>query len=234
MIKNNFVLIPARAGSKRFPGKNYALLGGKPLISWTIEAAIESKCFSEIIVSTDDPNVIEIANNYVEIKVEKRKPELANDTATIADVLETLIKKRENIGYVDKVCAVLLPTVPFRNANHIRDVFNLLTELVDAVVSIKKYNIPPQFAFSLNNSDSLIKTYFEENPILKGKTRQQEQKTLYHPNGAIYLAWKDSFMKYKSFFNGTVKGYVMDEINSVDIDTKFELDYAKFIRFSNN
>lgn len=109
-------LIPARAGSKRLPGKNVRMFHGAQLIEWTIKQALESKLITQITVSTDDKEVLEIASKYAINRV-PRNPELATDTATLNDVVRTEINRFGFVGF-DYVC-LLQPTSPLRTVNDI-------------------------------------------------------------------------------------------------------------------
>ena len=114
-------IIPARGGSKRLPGKNIKLLGGKPLIAWTIEAAIKSNIFDHIFVSTDSEEIASVSRDYGAKVPFLRPAELASDTATTNDVVTHLVEwfEKEYNKEVTTV-AILQPTSPLRNAQHIQ------------------------------------------------------------------------------------------------------------------
>lgn len=224
MNHSNVAIIPARKGSKRLPGKNIKKLGDKPLIAWTIEAAMTSNCFEEIIVTTDDENVRQIAEEY-RIQVDQRPPELASDKATVTHALLELIERKLK-GQFD-ACTVLLPTTPFRNAVHIQEAIALLTEDHDAVISVKEYEFNPECAF--REESLFFESMVQNNPLFAGVTRKQEQKKYYHPNGAIYTTWLDKYVQNKSFFIGNLGGYKMDDYCSVDIDTMLDFRLASLL-----
>lgn len=217
-------IIPARAGSKRLPGKNTVPLGDKPLILHTIEAVISSGAFDRIIVSTDDPKVINIVKNAGGIEVHHRSPDLSTDSATAVEVLGHILKEKR---IIDGICGIFQPTSPFRNGGHIRQAMAQLTKEVDSVVGVTYYYVPPSFSAELlmDNSPPLLK-FHEDSPLLRGSTQKQLQPSTVHPNGAIYLAWVDRFLVNNSFFKGCVSGFLMDRISSIDIDEELDLKIA--------
>jgi CMP-N-acetylneuraminic acid synthetase len=228
MLNNNIALIPARKGSKRFPGKNTASLCGKPLICWTIEAAITSATFDRIIVSSDDDAVINISKQYKDIEIHKREPELALDETTVFTVLRYLIDEKFSPNEMDGICTILLPTCPFRTAEDIINAEKLMDSDVDIVLSVKQYQESPQIAFSIDKNKNAFPGW-PNSPLSRGKTRSQDFQPLYHPNTGIYMAWIQSFIRLGTFFKGRIKAHLMPEHRSIDIDTEMDLMFAKLI-----
>ena len=224
----NIALIPARAGSKRFPGKNLALLGGKPLVVWTIDAVLQSELFEKVVFSSDDPKALEIAGQYDRIELHKRPQELASDTATAHEVLRHVVRRQIAAGYSFCICGLFLPTCPFRTSDDIRRAWQLLDEDTDAVVSVQQYKIPPQFALLVDEKSRALPAW-GDSPLLSGRTRTDQQKPLHHPNGGIYMGWSKVCLEKKSFFNGKIRVYVMPWWRSIDIDTELELKFAEFL-----
>lgn len=217
-------LIPARAGSKRLPGKNLLPLGGKPLIAHTIEAVIESKSFSTIIVSSDDQGVLDVAREYPQTEPLRRPDHLASDTATTAQVLSDVLKLfRVQQG----ICGIFLPTSPFRNSRHIVNAMKLLKSDIDCVISVTQYSAPIAFRMHFMNDQSPQLKISADSLLKQGKTRIQEHKLYVYPNGAIYISNVGFFMEKKSFFQGHVAGFLMDMLESLDIDTREDYEYAK-------
>src|SRR3989338_1957396 len=120
-------IIPARSGSKKLPGKNKINLAGKPLIAWTIEAALAAQVFTEIIVSTDDIDVAHIAREY-SLTVLNRPINLASDTASTSDVILDVFKQLDGQSNNFESFMLLQPTSPLRSSRHINDVFNLFIQ----------------------------------------------------------------------------------------------------------
>mgnify|MGYP006307627141 CR=1 FL=1 len=158
--------IPARAGSKRLPHKNRLLLRGKPLITYTIEAVIESAIFDEIVISTDDAIIIDIAQKYDGVILHERSEPLAGDGITVTQVLISYLLERKSIY---DICGVFPPTSPFRNAYHIKEAFCLLQDGIDNVVSVTQYSFPPSFRMTLNADTSL--SIPSSSPLVAGNTQ---------------------------------------------------------------
>jgi len=140
-------IIPARGGSKRLPGKNIKLLADKPLIAWTIEAALESKVFDHVFVSTDCDEIAQVAKTFGAEVPFLRPAEIATDTATTNDVVTHLVEwfEKEYNRAVTTV-AILQPTSPLRNAKNVQEAFALMgNEDTKAVVSVCELEYPIQF-----------------------------------------------------------------------------------------
>lgn len=220
-----YALIPARKGSKRFPGKNTSILNGKPLIVYTIDAVINSKIFDEIIVSSDDPKVCEITKAYQGITLHRRPDELATDTVTTSQVLMAILQERK---IKSGICSIFLPTTPFRTAKHICEAFIKLKPNVNSVISICDFHIPPEFSMRYKDGGEYL-CIPKNSPLRIGKTQSQTQSKSVHPNGAIYIAEIEEFLKTKSFFMDRAIGYLMDRISSIDIDIPEDMLIAKAI-----
>jgi len=136
-------IIPARKGSKRFPGKNKALLGGKPLISWTIESVLSSMIFDFVVFSSDCPDMLQIAGGYSGITIHKRPSYLAGDDVTTAQVTASILENYNDI----KICGLFMPTCPFRSSDDIIAAVQNLDASCDSVISMKKMEIIPDFLF---------------------------------------------------------------------------------------
>lgn len=218
--------IPARGGSTRLPKKNIKSIGGKALISHTIEAAIKSDCFTDIVVSTDDKAIKKVAQTFKEIAIDKRPDYLATNTATALNtLLEYLKRSNEKIDIV----TLMLPTCPFRNYKHVREGFALLNKHIDSVISVTPYSFPYEMSMVFKNGSNKLQTFFDPSPLITGNTRSQDQRQYYHPNGGVYISWVSSLYKHGNFFAGHVSGYIMDHAHSHDIDTHLDYKIAKCI-----
>ena len=222
----SLAIIPARGGSKRLPKKNLQLLDGKPLVCHTLDAVEQCGCFTKALLSSDDPDILVLAEQYQVVEAALRPQELSGDFVTALTLVNTIVSQPDIKEQYD-VIALLLPTAPFRTEQHLRNAFELLTEDVDGVVSLTTYEFPPQLSITLNND--LISPVFDPCPLITGHTRSQDQAVIYRPNGAFYIQWMDKFLINQNFWKGKVKGYVMDRIDSVDIDNKIDLQYAEFL-----
>lgn len=221
-------IIPARGGSKRFPQKNVTLFNDKPLISWTIEAAIEAKCFGCIVVTSDDESILAIASSYAEqgIIPLKRPAELALDTATTAQAILHAIEYFEAKGQYFDVCCELLPTSPLRTGSDIKSAMALLSTDTDAVISMQECPCIPDFIFQADDNNKAI-AHMEESKVFSGVTRSQDYPSLYYPNGAIYLGWTKVYKEKVSFYTKNFKVYSMPIKRSIDIDTKDDFTVAE-------
>lgn len=220
-------IIPARGGSKRLPGKNIKPILGKPLICYTIEAAIKSNCFTKIILSSDNEEILQVGRQYQEVDPEVRPDRLAGDQVKVLELV-CEIADRADLKKNYDVIALLLPTAPFRQAKHIQAGFAALTPDIDSVVSLTTYEFPPQLSVTLEENQ-FIQPVFKPCPLITGNTRSQDQKFIYRPNGGFYISWWKSFLVNQNFWKGKVKGYPMPRLASVDIDDQTDLDYAEFL-----
>ena len=215
-MKNNcdiLAIIPARGASKRLPNKNILDFAGKPLIAWTIDAALKSKCITNVIVSTDDAQIASIAKKFG-AKVPFLRPDsLATDESTTIDVVVDLVSKLSN-KY--KYIALLQPTSPLRTSQHIDESFEQLGDK-DAVVSVVKTEHPIEWCNTLSSNKNLDNFI---NGTVRNK-RSQDLPERYRINGAIYIIKTDILLREKTFLleKGAV-AYVMDSDVSIDIDQK--------------
>lgn len=219
----NIAIIPARGGSKRLPGKNIKLLGGKPLISYSIEAALKAKSISAVMVSSDSEKILDIASSYNEVIIHQREKTLATDTATALELVEDIfLSLNDKYNFL----TLMLPTCPFRNSQHLDEGFSLIKDSDDGVVSVTSYEFPISLNVPIN--DNYI-DLSENSPLITGNTRSQNHNPSYRPNGGFYISKWSSFDKYRNFWKGDVKYYLMNRIHSIDIDDQIDLDIANMI-----
>ncbi|GAQ14821.1 N-Acetylneuraminate cytidylyltransferase [Myroides odoratimimus] len=210
-------IIPARGGSKRLPGKNIKLLNGKPLIVYTIEAALKCKDITKVIVTTDDKEIAEVSERYGAIVPGLRPSELSNDTASSNDVIKYIVKliEIENDITIDS-CVLLQPTSPFRNENHIEEAISLYKNKgADSVISFTKEHHPLSWNKFIN-SEGIV----EDIGLASKET--------FYPNGAIYVLSK-KVIENGLYYTEQTYGYIMDRMSSIDIDTKDDWMYCCFI-----
>ena len=215
MIRKSFLgLIPARAGSKGIPKKNIIKVGGKPLLNWTIESALESKSIDGFVISSDDPAVIDIAIKD-NIPYRKRPNELAKDDTLMEDVLQDLIKNYSEIDKFDFLI-LLQPTSPLRTSNHIDQAINeLLSKNAQGLISVTSPLEVPQKMMTLDERGFLSGLIDNQMPF---RSRQFLKET-YKPNGAIYIVNIEAFKENKSFLQERTVPFYMDSESSLDIDT---------------
>ncbi|HIF9339302.1 TPA: cytidylyltransferase domain-containing protein [Photobacterium damselae] len=223
---NILAIIPARAGSKRLPNKNILDLGGKPLIQWTIEAAIECSQIETVMVSTDSKKIADISKKLGADVPYLRSSELSSDIASSTDVVIDVIEYYKSVGKHFDAIMLLQPTSPLRSANDIRNAIVLYYERkTNAVVSVTECDHSPLWCNTL--SDDLCMDDFISDEIKE--LRSQDLPTYYRLNGAIYLVNTNVFYKYKSFMPSFTYSLIMDRESSVDIDNEQDLNYANFL-----
>lgn len=208
--------ILARAGSKGLPGKNIRPLNGKPLITWTIDAAKSCPEISDVYVSTDGDDIAQIARNEG-VEVLHRPSELASDTASPKDGVIYHIKQLEAQNIHHDIIALLQPTSPLRTSEEISQCVRcVLSGGVDSSATFVENEWTPYRAWYEQGSEIV--------PIMDPKDvwlpRQKYPKT-YSLNGAVYVVKKEAFMADNSnaFLSGRIKKVVMSKEKSVDIDT---------------
>ena len=218
------VVIPARGGSKGVPGKNIKLLGGKPLIQYTIEAARKIFPDEVICISTDDREIKLVAKS-IGLHVPFLRPaELATDTAGTYEVLLHAINYYESNGYSPDTLILLQATSPFRTELHIKKALELFDDKCEMVISVKETKSNPYYLLFEENKEG----WLEKSKNGKFATRQ-ECPVVYELNGAIYIASVHNLkLKPMNQFNKFRK-YVMDEWSSHDIDTLFDWEVAETI-----
>lgn len=217
---NKIAVIPARSGSKGLPDKNILNLCGKPLMVWTIEAALKSEVFTEVIVSTDSKQYGEIAKE-AGAKVIYRGEEVSNDSATTYEVIKDLFSKIE-ISEIDYF-VLLQPTSPLRNEIHIKEAVELYEKNIDqydTLVSVCKAHKPSNLIRPID--DTLSLKYFDTD--FSNYSRQQYRE--YEPNGAIFISKIHSYYEKKHFFGKQGIAYKMDRDSSIDIDCRNDFELA--------
>jgi N-acylneuraminate cytidylyltransferase/CMP-N,N'-diacetyllegionaminic acid synthase len=217
-------IIPARGGSKGVPGKNIKDLHGKPLIAYTIEAALEARSVSEVIVSTDDEEIAKVAEKYGAKVPFLRPAALATDNAQAIDsYIYTVDRLNEEFGYDIDSFLVLLLTTPFRNGADIDASVKMFKEQsADSVISYVE-ECSPINGFKYLNDDNSFEHIFPE--VLANR---QEMRKAYIPNGAIYVFTLD-LLKKGTYFSDKSYAYVMPQSRSIDIDTLEDFAYAEFL-----
>lgn len=218
-------LIPARGGSKRLPGKNIKLLGGIPLIAWTIRAAQDSGCCIDILVSTDDSAIAEVARQHGASIPWLRPAELASDTASSVDMaIHALDAYEMENGTIDGLL-LLQPTSPFRSADTIREAVAMFTEgrARHPVVSVSPASTHPAWCFRATDKSM--------EPFLGWETigqRSQDLEPAWMLNGAIYLISPIRLRAERTFFTRDVRPLLMDKPGeTIDVDTPNDFKFCE-------
>ena len=218
-------IIPARGGSKRLPGKNIMFFAGKPMIAWTIQAAIESCLFDDILVSTDCEQIAEVALHYGAKIPGLRPKNLASDKATTNDVISYVVESYERInGCSVNVIALLQPTSPLRTGIHITRAFELMVDSnVSGVVSVCPVEYPIELCGKLG-SDLKLKGFFDAEIL----SQPRSLDCTYRLNGAIYLFRRQFVGRITDIYEEDSLAYVMLSRDSVDVDTRDDFEIAEY------
>lgn len=227
-------IIPARGGSKGVPRKNIIPLGGKPLIAYTIEVAGRSKLIDAAIVSTDDPEIAEVAREYGGDVPFLRPSELAMDNSPDIDYLKHALEWVEtHRGWKPEILVILQPTMPFRT---IEDVDNTLQFMLDQkcdsvrTLALPTHVTPYKMWFvedhATGKMSPVLKTeYFDE--LLTDVPRQKLKPAYWQPG--IVIATRPEFVRKGKVFGPDLRGYVVDIKNCHDIDEPEDLEYAEYL-----
>ena len=220
-IKKCIAIIPARGGSKRLPNKNILDLGGKPLIAWSIEAALNSNFIDKVVVTTDCEKIAEISRKYGAEVPFIRPDHLSTDTASSNDVINHVLAHYEN--QFDSFL-LLQPTSPLRNESDIQNAFNLKKKYA-SVVSVCEAEHSPLWCNTLPVDFSMA-NFIHENVK---NVRSQDLPTYYRINGAIYLTDVDYFVTNNGFISSNTVAYIMPQERSIDIDTLLDFKICNIL-----
>lgn len=221
----NIAIIPARSGSKGLKDKNIKPLADKPLLVYSIEAAVLSGCFSTVMVSTNSEEYAKIARTYGAEVPFLRSEKTSSDSASSWDaVLEVLNRYEEMTESFDTFC-LLQPTSPLRTSNDIKAAYRLMEEKdAFSVQSVVELDHPLSWCGVLGENDSLDGFNTREDD-----QQRQIQKKYYRPNGAIYIAAISEFRKDQFLYREGAYAYIMPKERSVDIDIEFDFMFAEIL-----
>lgn len=222
----SIAIIPARSGSKGLRDKNIKLLNGKPLLSYTIDAAIKSKQFETVYVSTDSNEYAKVAKEYGACVPKLRPKELSEDNTSTWDVVKYILEDYRKDGKNFDAVMLLQPTSPLRTSEDIKGAIKLMREKnADAIVSVCEAEHSPLWCNNLPENLSMnnfIQTEFSNRP------RQQLDK-FFRLNGAIYLLKTQIMNNVEKLYNDKCFAYVMRKEQSIDIDDIYDFRLAEII-----
>ncbi len=219
-------IIPARGGSKGLPGKNVKLLNGKPLIAYTIEAALKSDYINHVIVTTDSKEIADAAKRYGADIPFIRPDELAGDTSSAVDVYLHAVNFIKNKDVNIDEFIVLLPTAPMRTSKHINEAIELFRNSdAKTLISVKEADIPVTWYLNKDSNNRLVNAGFGKGNAINN--RQLNQK-YFIPNGAIYILNYDLLATQRTYYCDNTIAYEMNAEDSIDIDTLFDFKLAEF------
>lgn len=221
-------IIPARGGSKRLPRKNLLPLAGKPLISYTIQAGLQSHCIDELMVSTDDSEIARVSIEYGANVPFMRSSALAQDDTSTFEVVRNVIDYYKNEkSWLFEFIVLLQPTSPLRDAVEIEFAMELLHKnKADAVISVSEPDHTPLWCNTLPNNLSM-KGFLRDDVKFK---RSQELDRYYRVNGAVYIINVSRLLAEQTFFiKNNIFAHIMPQEKSVDIDTGLDLKLCELL-----
>lgn len=210
--ENNLVVIPSRSGSKRVPDKNIRYLGGKPLMAWSIEQAINNSLLGDVVVSTDSESYASIAKEYGGHVPKLRSNAHSQDDSPTADaILETLNQYEKIHNKKIEWITLLQATSPFRSGDTLTRAIERFFEFDgDTVVSVSPNRIPASWQIDIGSKHLLIEAEPLENKIKK-----------YHYNGSVYIFLADTLRETGDIYSSSIRTVVVEStIESIDVDTE--------------
>ena len=222
MKKHSVAIITARGGSKRIPRKNIKEFLGRPIIEYSIKAAIDSEIFDEVMVSTDDEEIANIAKQAGANVPFMRSADTANDYATTTDVIGEVLKQYQEVGVEFEYACCIYPTAPFVTAKCLKEAMTILSEKnADSVIPVVRFGFPPQRGLVINEDKLSFK--WPEYTF----SRSQDLEPFYHDAGQFYCLNVKSFEEQKSLFMKNTCSYVRDEMEVQDIDNMSDWKLAE-------
>lgn len=211
----SLAIITARGGSKRIPGKNIKEFCGKPIIAYSIEAALHSGCFDEVMVSTDDFEIAEIAKKYGAKVPFMRSEKTADDYATTADVLLEVLDEYASRGITFKYHCCIYPTAPFVTAEKLKNAMELICNRdVECVAPFAPFSVPPQWRCSINEEGYV--NFLEKDTLT---IRSQDLPPMYYDPGQFYVYETETFVRNKGKISDKLAAIKISELDVQDIDT---------------
>lgn len=216
-------IIPARGGSKRIPRKNIKLFLGKPIIAYSIEAALQSRLFDEVMVSTDDEEIAAIAKHYGAKVPFYRSAETSNDFAITVDVLNEVLTEYEKRGRTfDYICCIY-PTALFVTPEKLRTSFEeMLAKGCDSAFAIVQYSYPIQRGLVVNEQERVNMIWPQYI-----KSRSQELTPTYHDAGQFYFSLVKKFKQTNAMKGDNTYGIITSELEVQDLDTMTDWELAE-------
>lgn len=210
-------IITARGGSKRIPKKNIKEFCGKPIIEYSIKAALDAQIFDEVMVSTDSEEIADIAKAVGASVPFMRTEKTSNDYATTADVIKEVLNMYETLGRSFDTCVCIYPTAPFVTAEKLINAVDVLEKnKVDAAVPVVRFSFPPQRGFVIDEKDGFTKPKYPECIPM----RSQDLEPMYHDCGQFYCLNIDSFKEQNKIFMDRMMSIEVEETEVQDIDNE--------------
>ena len=226
-VKPNILgIIPARAGSKRVPHKNTRLLGGKPLVAWTIEVALQASCLQRLVVSSDSAEVLEITRAFDPRLALERPARFATDTSLAIDYVKHALGELESEGSRYDVVVIIQPTSPFTAVEDIEATTNLLLETgADTAVSVELVDQMLHPLKLKKMEGGRVLPLFEEEG---GRMAAHEIPEVFTRNGSVY-ATTHKVIEQGRIIGSDCRGYLMPKERSIDINTEVDWLFTEFV-----
>ena len=222
MSENMVAVITARGGSKRIPGKNIKDFCGKPIIAYSIEAALASGIFAEVMVSTDSEEIAETARRYGAEVPFMRSAHAASDYATTAEVLLEVLAEYEKRGRTFQYLSCIYPTAPFVTPERLAEAFRLLREKgAVEVMPVVAFPYPPQRGYIMSGDTLAMK--WKEN----FRVRTQDLETIYHDSGQFYLWDAARFRQKQGLISEDIVPLILNDMEVQDIDNETDWKLAE-------
>ncbi len=219
----SIAIIPARGGSKRIPRKNIKEFLGKPIIAYSIEAALESNLFDIVMVSTDDEEIAEVAKRFGAEVPFMRSEENSNDYATTADVLIEVLNEYKKRDMEFDIMACIYSTAPFVSKERLKEAYDLMKKDHPAIVMpMVKFSYPPQRSY---NVDASGKAVFMDPRYIQ--SRSQDLEPMYHDVGQFYFYDPNKLIEHNGTILNDIMAIVIDEREAQDIDTIEDWELAE-------
>jgi N-acylneuraminate cytidylyltransferase len=216
-------IIPARGGSKRIPHKNIRPFMGQPVIGYPITAAIKADCFNEVMVSTDDTEIAEVAKSFGAVVPFMRSEKNANDHATTADVLLEVLEEYKKLDKYFDYCCCIYPVTPLINAEILKDTMNKIIESgVDSLMPVIRYSHPIQRALQIDSQDRL--SFICPENAMK---RTQDLSPSFHDAGQFYCFKVNEFLLNKKLVTDSTSAIEIPEKHVQDIDNEEDWKLAE-------
>ena len=215
-------MITARGGSKRIPRKNIKEFNGKPIIAYSIEAAKASRVFDEVMVSTDDEEIADIAKNYGASVPFMRSEKTSGDFATTVDVIDEVVREYHVTGHEFDIAACIYPTAPFVTSERLREaVWKLAASDADSLIPVVRFSYPPQRAMEISDG----RLVFRQPRYLSA--RSQDLTPQYHDAGQFYVFKVKSFRDLHGIMVGNILPMELSELEVQDIDNEVDWKLAE-------
>lgn len=229
MEKNRLAIITARGGSKRIPRKNIKEFCGKPILFYSIEAALKAGIFREVMVSTDDREIADLAKRAGASVPFLRSQAASNDFATTDEVILEVLEEYEKRGEIFETFCCIYPTAPFITSERLKEAMELLDD-ADSVMPVVAFSYPPQRGLLINDRGR-IERQFPQHLMV----RSQDLPKIYHDSGQFYACRTAAFLKEKTTDVDNLVPLILSELEVQDIDTieDWELAEIKYLRRQN-